>query len=217
MNRIFKYTCLSLCLTPLQALAEDVEGWFSRGYFGYSYLSDQDGQSSELTAAPSPADVELDGGIAAGISLGYRWSERFAAELAWEYRSHDSELTLDSGDRWDDGNYASNTIWINGFYYLPRSDRWQPYLGAGIGYIEEIDIDLDRAGESERSFSDDGDIAWQVFAGVDYRLTENWQLHGELRYSFLEDVDLSEESGSGEITGLDYDPLTFQVGVSYWF
>lgn len=217
MNRFFKCTCLSLMLAPVQVLADDVEGWFSRGYAGYSYLSDQNAKTTGLAAEPSAGDVDLDSGLAAGISIGYRFSEHIAAELAWEYRSHDSEVSLDNGERWNDGNYASNTLWINGFYYFPRSGRWQPYLGAGIGYLEEIDIDLERRGEKERSFSDDGDITWQVFGGIEYQLDDSWSLHGELRYSYLDDVDLSEESGAGEIKGLDYDPATVQFGVSYRF
>ena len=78
-------------------------------------------------------------------------------------------------------------------------------------------LDLDRRGEKERSFSDDGDIAWQIFAGVDYELTDAWILQGEVRYSFLDDVTLDEESGSGRLSGLDYDPVTFQLGVVYRF
>jgi opacity protein-like surface antigen len=204
-------------LLPGSALSDDTQGWLVRAYGGASFLDDQDVEGRGVSDPPGDGDVNLDTGFVAGLGLGYRYSERIAVELALEYRSHDSDVSFDSGERFDGGNYASNTIWLNGFYHLARRGRWQPYLGAGIGYIEEIDIDLDRRGEKERSFSDDGDVAWQVFAGINYRLGENWDLHTELRYSYLEDVSLDEESGTGRLSELDYDPLTLQIGVSYRF
>ena len=116
-----------------------------------------------------------------------------------------------------DGNYASNTIWLNGFYYFTGGQRLTPYLGAGIGLIEEIDIDLEAGDAPERSFSDNGDVTWQVFAGLDYRLGQRWDLNAELRYSILNDVDLKEETGDGRLSGLDYNPVTMQLGVRYRF
>jgi outer membrane autotransporter protein len=217
MNRKVTLFYLLLALAPDTVLAEETRGWLVRGYAGYSNLSDQDADSFGIGAGESSGDVELDGGYAAGLGLAYRYNDRWSAELAWEFRSHDSEVDLDNGERYDDGNYASSTFWLNGFYHLARRGRWQPYIGAGVGYIEEIDIDLDRSGESERSFSDDGDVAWQAFAGVDYELNERWDLQAEVRYSYLDDVNLDEEGGSGRLSGLDYDPVTFQLGVVYRF
>lgn len=217
MNHRLTLVYLLLTVLPHTVLAEETRGWFLRGYAGYSHLGNQNADSRGIGAGDSSGDVELDGGYTAGAGLGYRYSDRWSAEFAWEYRSHDSKLDLDNGERYDDGNYASNTFWLNGFRHFPWSGRWQPYVGAGIGYIEEIDIDLDRSGEGERSFSDDGYVTWQAFAGVDYQMSERWDLQAEVRYSYLDDVDLDEEGGSGRLDGLDYDPVTFQLGVVYRF
>lgn len=217
MNRRVTLFYLLLALSPETVLAEDTRGWLVRGYAGYSDLSDQDADSRGIGAGDSSGDVKLDAGYTGGLGVGYRYGENWSVELGWEYRSHDSEVVLANGERYDDGNYASNTFWLNGFYHFSRSGRWQPYVGVGVGYIEEIDIDLDRSGEKERSFSDDGDVAWQAFAGVDYRIGEQWDLQAELRYSYLDDVSMDEESGTGRLGGLDYDPVTFQLGVVYRF
>jgi outer membrane autotransporter protein len=217
MMRVLTRLMMLLILMPKTLLAEDTRGWLIRAYGGYSLLDDQNVDSRGIGDGAASGDVEVDGGYTAGLGVGYRYSDRLEVELAWEYRSHDSEVKLDNGERYDDGDYASNTFWLNGRYSFSSAGPWRPYLGAGVGYIEEIDIDLDRRGEKERSFSDDGDIAWQIFAGVDYELTDAWILQGEVRYSFLDDVTLDEESGSGRLSGLDYDPVTFQLGVVYRF
>lgn len=191
-------------------------GWSLRPYVGLSQLSDQSASVSGTGFANGAADIELDSGFVSGLGVSYRYNANLSAEIAWEYRSNDSQVTLADGTRFDDGNYASNVFAINGIYDFASGGAWTPYLGGGLSWIQEIDIDLEGNGP-ERSFSGDGDFGYQVFAGLRYLLSDNWNLHGELRYTTFDDLDLDGERIQGRFTGLEYRPLTFQVGLSYSF
>lgn len=193
------------------------EHWFLRPYVGLSQMSDLDADFADIDGLSGEADVDLDTGFTGGLGLGYRLNQRYAVEFGWEYRSNDSSTTLNGVSEFDDGNYASNVFYLNGHYFFDSDGPWQPYVGAGLTWAEEIDIDLERGGE-EQSYSGDGDTGYQIFAGVNYALGETWQLQSELRYGSITDIDLEGESGDpGEITGIDYETTTLQIGLVYAF
>ena len=112
------------------------------------------------------------------------------------------------------GNYASNIFFINGHYHFNGHGDWQPYVGAGLGWIQEIDIDLEQNGV-ETSLSGDGDIGYQLFAGADYKLDEQWSMGFELRYGSTTGIDLKGEGNNGRYRDLDYQPTTLQIGLTY--
>jgi opacity protein-like surface antigen len=206
---------------PLASLAAPTagadEGWFVRAYGGISELSDTDGDAVGIDGVDGKADISLDTGFTAGLGAGYRFGNNWAAELAWEYRSNDNETELPSGAVYDDGNYASSTVFLNGYYHFDRSGRWDPYVGAGVGWLQEVDIDLEDA-SGEISYSGDGDIGFQVFGGVNYHFSEAWAANAEIRYGMFSDLDLEGESDApGELQSLDYEPLTIQFGIRYAF
>ncbi len=214
---------LALALGACPAVAQESSrtgdsGWFARAWGGYSSLSDTGGTFSDAGASltADSVDVSADGGFTAGAGFGYRYGPRLAVEVAWEYRSNDSETDFASGLAFNDGNYASNTFFLNGFYYLDARGPWEPYLGAGLAWIQEIDIDLEGNGP-EQSYSGDGDVGFQVFAGTNYRLSERWSLNGELRYGSVTGIDLDGENAPGKLSDFDYEPLTFQLGLRYAF
>ncbi len=204
-------------IAPLEVFAEDREGWFVRAYGGYSQHSDIDADTSGIVGASTQADISIDGGFTAGAGVGYRYGDNWAVEVAWEYRSNDTETDVGGEESYPDGNLASSTFYLNGYYHFPATGRWDPYVGAGLGWLQEVDIDLEGNGP-ERSYSGDGDTGLQLFAGANYELTEHLQLQGEIRYSYFSDLDLEGENGArGEFSSLDYDPLTLQVGLVYRF
>jgi opacity protein-like surface antigen len=209
-----------LLLVPALSSAEEdpAAGWFARAWGGYSNLSDTSGSISEFGGGTttSTLDVSAGRGFTAGAGIGHRYNRRLAVELAWEYRSNDSETALADGPSFHDGNYASNTFFLNGYYHFGANGNWDPYLGAGLTWIQEVDIDLEGNGP-ELSYSGDGDVGLQLFIGSNYRLSESWTAHGELRYGSVTGIDLKSENVSGTISDFDYEPLTLQFGVSYRF
>ena len=216
--KFIKTAITASLLLPLTAHAQDTDeqGWYLKPLLAISQLSDQTGTTSGVGMVNGAADVQLDGGFASGLNLGYSYGNNWAAEIGWEYRSNDSEVTLADGQRFSEGNYASNSFFLNGIYSFNSSSSWQPYVGAGLSWVQEIDIDLETAG-SELSYSGDGDSGFQVFAGIDYQLDSRWSVLGEVRYSSISDVELSGENTMGSFSGLDYNPVSLQIGLKYRF
>ena len=205
----------ALCAMPAQAAGD---GWSVVPYIGLSVLGDQ---SPQIVGADDivngDLDVAVDSGFTAGLGVRYGYEDsRWTSEIGWEYRSNDSSTTAANGVSLPDGNYASNTFYLNGRYALTEGSGFTPWLGGGLTWIQEIDLDSENS-DGERSFSDSGSIGFQFMAGVDYDLTERLYLSGELRYSSQRSIDLSEESGSGQVTGIDYNPTTLGIGIGYRF
>lgn len=214
--RSLVFTPALLASATVMAQDNAAAGWYVKPTLTLSQLGDQDGSTSGIGQTNGLASVSLDAGFAAGLGLGYRYNERWAAELAWEYRSNASEVRLADGQRFADGNYASNSFFVNGRYHFPASGAWQPYIGLGLGWLQEIDIDLETAG-TELSYAGDGDTGYQAFAGVDFDISPRWSWQLELRYSSFGDIELSGENNSGRWQGLGYDPLSLQLGLSFKF
>lgn len=213
-TKVVLFAQTALFAVPLQSIAEDGQ-FFVKPYFGFSSLSDTDGSVSGPGLANGNINVEVDDGYVTGLGFGYRYNANIASEVALEYRTNDVASKLSNGEAFDEGDYSSLTLYVNGYYFFDANSAWTPYLGAGIGWVEEIDIDLERGG-FEQSLSGD-ETAFQVMAGVAYQISDAWNLNAELRYSSVSGVDVDGEDFDAEITGLDYDPLTLQVGFSYSF
>ena len=205
-------------LVPTATFAQDSaeRGWHLKPILAISQLSDQTISTVGVGNLDGTADVQLDGGFASGLNVGFSYNANWAAEIGWEYRSNDSEVTLADGQRFSDGNYASNAFFVNGIYSFDASTNWRPYIGAGLNWIQEIDIDLETAG-NELSYSSDSDSGFQVFAGIDYEIDERWSVLGEARYSRITDSELTGENTTGSLRGLDYNPVSLQIGLKYRF
>ncbi|MDJ0833953.1 MAG: OmpW family outer membrane protein [Gammaproteobacteria bacterium] len=216
MNKTLILAAAALML-PLNATAANSGNFFVRPYIGLSQLSDLSADTENLGTVDGSSRINLDSGFNAGIGWGYRYNEQVAVELAWEYRTNDSSVTLADNTEFSDGNYASNMFFLNGFYY-PQVDsaQWSPYVGAGLSWMQEIDIDLEQNGV-ETSLSGDGDIGYQVFAGADYQLNEQWSMGVELRYGSTTGIDLKGEGNNGRYKDLDYQPTTLQLGLTYHY
>jgi len=218
--KLMSIVSISSLFSVSSASAVEDWRWQLRPIIGLSSLPDVMGDANPT----GNLDVSTDSGFLAGLGLGYRLNQNWSAELAWEYRSNDSaaELTSLQGDvNFDSGDYASNVFHLNGIYHWPKGEKIQPYAGAGLSWVQELDLDLTINGQ-ESSFSADGDVGFQVFAGVDWALSDRWGAQAELRYSSLTGVDLEAEApgsviGLAQIGDLDYQPLSLQLGLTYRF
>lgn len=216
MNKALILTAAAAML-PINLMAADTGNWFVRPFVGLSQMSDLSADTENLGALDGRSQIDLDAGFNAGIGWGYRYNDRVAVELAWEYRTNDSSVTLADNSEFSDGNYASNMFFLNGFYYPQvKSLRWSPYVGGGLSWMQEIDIDLEQSGV-ETSLSGEGDIGYQLFAGADYKLDEQWSVGFELRYGSTTGIDLKGEGNNGRYRNLDYQPTTLQIGLTYQY
>ena len=158
--------------------------------------------------------VDGDGmGWIGGVEFGYKWATpvglNFAAEVEFLYLSQD--ISGASGG----ASYRSNLGYFgafgNGVVQLDLESlmgpeagwiaRVKPYVGAGVGYGYgyENQINIKRPGGRERSVNDGGEssFAYQLFAGVEVEMADNFSIYGEYRYLDIYDF------GNGTIEGAD--------------
>jgi outer membrane protein W len=200
------------------ALADDNGKWNVKLYGGLSTLSNQQINQTNVASVGSTGNINNGNGFMAGGSAGFNFTNNLSVELAWDYRSNDSKTNFSDGSNFSDGNFASNIFFINSRYTFDSfsQTKLRPYVGAGLGYVEEIDIDL-KSGGVERSYSKNNEIAYQFLAGASYPITEQIDLDAGLRYVLVDNIKLKSESGSGELSKVDYDPLSLVIGLSYKF
>jgi outer membrane protein W len=195
--------------------------FFGKLYGGTSMLGDQSISQTGVAAAGATSKASFDTGMLVGGAAGYYLTDNFSAELAWDYRSNGlTKANFSDGTNFNDGDFASNIFFVNGFYHLDpvMNSKFRPYVGAGLGYVQEIDFDLKNASGVETSYSQDGKIAYQFIAGTSYGLTENWDLTADVRYMRTDSINLKRETGgTAELRNVDYDPVSLTVGAVYKF
>ncbi len=196
------------------AMGEEA-GWYARAHGGLSGLSDADGNFT-FEGEQQPATGKTDTGGFAGIAGGYSFGNGWRTELAWEYRRNDFTGSIGSID-YPTADFASSIMYLNSVYAFGGNSKWTPYVGAGIAWAQEVDIDFERDGV-EQSYSSSGNSGLQVFAGLEYTLSPRWVVSGELRYGNVSSLDLEPESGApGMINDIDYQHTSLQLGLSYQF
>jgi opacity protein-like surface antigen len=210
----------ALLTSPLAAVSAEARdgNWYLKPSIGYTTLGSSNFDSTGFPADDGTGRGEFDSGYMAGIAFGYRYGNGWTTEVAWEFRNNDvDQVSFSDGSVFTDGDYASNTIYLNGYYTFNREADWRPYVGAGIGYLQEIDIDINAPG-ANTSFSGDGEVALQAMAGVEFDLGERWRLQGEARYVTASGIDLDVEGPGGQrITDIDYDGFILGVNLAYDF
>ena len=192
------------------------DDWFVRPVAGLSQMSDLSSSASNIDGVSGQSDISVDSGFNLGLGVGYNYTDNFAVELFWEYRTNDSSTVVADTVTYNDGNYASNIFALNGIYNFDSQGDWTPYVGAGFTWVQEVDIDLEDSG-MERSLSADGDTGYQLFVGTNYKLNEDWDAQFELRYGSITGIDLAGEGNTDTMTDLDYQTTTLQFGLSYRF
>jgi opacity protein-like surface antigen len=181
-------------------------------------LGDQTIKQTGVAATGANGKNQNGGGYTFGGALGYNYTNNVSVELAWDYTTNDAKNRFSDGTNFNDGDFSSNIFYVNGIYKFDPvlESKVRPYLGAGLGYVEEIDMDL-KSGGVEKSYSKDGETAYQLMAGASYPITKTIDFDAGIRYVRVDNVDLKDERGSGELRDVDYDPVLFTVGATYKF
>ncbi|MDH3693405.1 MAG: outer membrane beta-barrel protein [Gammaproteobacteria bacterium] len=201
-------TSLGLSLTSSPTFVDgEIYGRLIGGLNG---LSDSDLDST----FSAPVSGEYDAGFAAGGAFGYDLGAiRLEGEIM--YRSNDIDKgtpgSLPAGTK--PGDFSSLGIGINALYDfdLGGNPNSQAYVGGGLVYLEEIDIDFE-APSGELSYSDSG---YQLIAGARYDLDKPWHLIAEFRYLDAGSVTLNGEGSASERVTSDYDTTSLLFGVGY--
>ncbi|MEM1089091.1 MAG: outer membrane beta-barrel protein [Pseudomonadota bacterium] len=166
-------------------------------------------------------DASFDAGLGFGGSVGWVFAERFRAEADFTYLSADVDrATLGDGFSADGDNFASTGLGVNLLYHftddIAGKQGFSPYIGLGVVFLNEIDIDLEGAGVGQGFEDLEGDdVAPQLILGVNRGIGKRWSLGGELRYLAGGGIDL--ENDAVQIRDIDYDSLNLGLTLTYWF
>jgi outer membrane protein len=203
------------------ANAEESNNFYGKLYGGTTFMSDKKFDQTGVSGVEAGArgTTSLDAGWGFGGALGYNINDNISTELAWDYMTNGATTKFTDGTKLDgDGDFSSSIFFVNGIYkFNPiTSHKIRPYLGAGVGYVDEIDLDT-KKNNIETSYSTDGELAWQAIAGVEYPLNNKWSLNGDVRYVNVSSLDLKNESGTGTLKNVDYNPTSLMLGITYKF
>jgi opacity protein-like surface antigen len=170
-------------------------------------------------------DDDLVGGTE--IAVGYDWSwqnlpVRTEVEYTYRYRfDFDSRVNggTDSGFA---NNLSTHSLMVNALYDFNTSTRFQPYVGAGIGWARNSS-DTDQISNNENfccteSRTDiEDNFAWSLLAGVIYRPADDWRLELGYRYINLGEVESGPFSDGVRITADEYTSHDLIFSVIYRF
>lgn len=205
---------LAVLLTPLSAFAQDDPGLYVSVYGDFTAAASTNFSESRAVGPAVSGKADFGDGIGFGLALGQRFGNGWAIELAFDERGN----TLNSvGGVEVDGNIFSEVLYLNGYYRFPERGLVRPFVGIGLGYVIGMDIDVDRDG-AEQEYSRKGGTAIQAIAGVEYRLSDNWNLSGDVRWSKTSGGTFDATAAGNALTGEpEYEPLSLTLGVSYRF
>jgi opacity protein-like surface antigen len=195
-NLTLKSTELAVMLGALMAtgvaLAED------RWYVGATTGFTNNGVSSLDISADGldgQATANADNGYTLGAVFGREFDDRWRLEGEFRYRTNElSSVDLPGGGSISDGDFSSAAIGLNGYWLFGEANStWRPFVGAGVAWMQEIDLDLAEA-PINGSYSGDG-TAWQLMGGVNWRLSDRWGIDFEARYLDAGNVTMDAERG----------------------
>lgn len=215
LSRSAALVCIVGIAGQASADSIDYEGPYARLLGGLNFALDSDYDGSRPESFPS-GEASLDMGAIVGLGGGYRFNRKFAAELEYAYRSNDIDKIKGAGGATiaDGGDLASVAIMANGYYYFDFAESWSPYIGVGMGFLQEIDSDVELTGVNSQKDLEDQVFAWQAMVGAEVPVDEHWRFYGEGRFMSAPSPDLSNSNGSYSV---DYNNLSLIFGIGYQF
>jgi len=207
--RYFK-VCLVLLLAlfATQAQAQSQKGFYAGGLIGMTIYSDAD-----VSSAFGNAEYQSDVGLGFGAVGGYDFGNNIRAEGEITYRYNGADRWIDGGGTTIlDGHSSSFAFMANGFYDF-NLGQFVPYVGAGLGFAI-LSAELDAAGVN---VLDDSDVAfaWQIAAGVGYKISPKFILSVDYRLFATTDAELTLRNGTN--IDVEYFTHNLMVGGRYKF
>jgi outer membrane protein W len=207
-------------LTPLAAMAAESDtspGVYVELFGGASMLGGQPLNLTPTVGARANGKVDIGGGWLGGGAVGYPITDNIRVEAEVAYRRNKVKSATATGlTAVNGGDYASLTLMGNALLDMGRFETdyavFRPYVGAGVGFVEEIDIDLKGGASSE--FDQGGLFAYQFLAGVRWRYGSGAIAGLGVRYLKADDPKMKGPRG---LVRSSYDPLAITASVGWSF
>lgn len=213
-RRSLAYLSAAVLLAPLSVAAQDQPGFYASVYGGPSATASTSFSESRATGPAVGGKVDYGNGIGFGVALGQRYSNGWAVELALDERGN---VLKRIGGVAVDGNVFSEVVFLNGYFRFPARGSVRPFIGAGLGYVVGMDIDVERNG-AEQEYSRRGGVALQAIAGAEYSLSSHWSLSGDVRWSRIGSGTFKATTAGNSLSGQPkYQPVSLNLSVSYRF
>lgn len=194
MRKLLSTIAVAALTAGVATQAAATEGWYGRIDAGYSVDGEADFDDGSTV-------FDLEDNWMAGIGAGYAFQNGFRLEGEYSYRNNELEGT---------GVEApAHAVFANLYYDFNRGGRFEPYLGVGVGYLDQEDYD-----DTPPSVDVDGGLAYQALAGVAIGLTERLDLDVGYRWLRTDDLDYIEGGPPGQMT---YEHQAVTVGLRYQF
>ena len=209
---------IALAIMPAAAIADDDNRWYATANIGIGSLADTSLTYLDGTQSDS-VDASYEASFAGGGTLGYRFANGWALEGEIMYRRNELEpVAIPALGSFTEGDFASLALGINALYHFRfgTSGKWSGYVGPGIVYLQEIDIDFDTNGQQEISFETD-DTALQFKFGGRYDFSERWFAEAGASYLTASGVKMALPEDSSRTIESDYDHWTVSAGVGFRF
>jgi hypothetical protein len=208
------YFTALLLLAPLSAAAQDEATFYASAYGGVPAAPSTSFSEFRPTGPGVGGTAKFGGGLGFGAAVGRRFGNGWAVELAWDERGNYLRRV---GGVSVDGNIFSELVLLNGYYRFPARGALRPFIGAGLGYVVAVDIDVDRNG-SEQEYSRKGGVAVQAIVGAEYSLAPRWRLSGDARWTSVDSGTFKASDAGNVLIGKPkYRPASLNVGVTYLF
>ncbi len=198
------------------ALADD-DRYYVTGNVGIGFLGSEDLTYSD-SVQTATAEADFDASFAGGGTIGYYLTDRWRVEGELMYRRNDmQEITLAGVGTSPEGDFASLSLGISALYEFQPTDnpRLKTYVGAGLVFVQEIDIDFE-VDSVETSFETD-ETGLQLQAGARYDLNDRLFMDLTARYLTVSGAQMEFPADTTRSIEADYSPLTLSLGLGWRF
>ncbi len=183
------------CALGSMGAAQAATGWYFSMGAGANWLQDADYSGLDTDDGPFSGNAEFERGFLVAAAVGYDFG-KWRVEFELADRGNDFDCNQTSGNNTCDPSITGD-IWelsqmVNVLYDIPLGGKWSASVGAGVGgvlvvshrgiagYYTSVSVDVD-----------DYVVAGQLIAGMNYELSDRWQLFADYRYFLADDPEFS--------------------------
>ncbi len=176
--------------------------WYASANAGVSILRDYD-ITDTFAAGNATGEVDSDNGAVFSAAVGHAWGG-LRVEGEFSYRKNDLDsVRVDTitvagvvftalGTFDFEGDTTSYGFMANGWYDFDTGSNWVPFVGLGVG-VARLNLDIQSvAGVGVTYDESDTVFAYQVGAGLGYRVTPTMTVTLSYRYFATKDPEFDD-------------------------